>query len=62
MRSARGDVRTTSFYPKTTPDLSIDPRGHCSGAVVETSAFARFSETFDFRLLQQYRHFRTWLA
>jgi len=53
MRSARDDVRATSFHPKTTTDLRIGPSGRCSGRVVETSDFARFSEMFDFRLLQQ---------
>ena len=54
MRSARGDVRDHIFYPKTTMDLRIGPSGRCSGQVIETSAFARFSEMFDFGLLQQY--------
>jgi hypothetical protein len=35
-------------------DLRIGPSGRCSGQVIETSAFARFSEMFDFGLLQQY--------
>jgi hypothetical protein len=54
MRSARGDVRDHIVLPKTTTDLRIGPSGHCSGRVAETSALARFSETFDFRLLQHY--------
>jgi hypothetical protein len=46
---------TTSFYPKPTMDLRIGPSGRCSGQIIEASAFARFSEMFDFGLLQQYR-------
>jgi len=57
MRFARGDVRdrTTSLHIKTTTDLRIGPTELCSSRDSE-STFARFSESFDFRLLQQYLH------
>ena len=41
---------------KTTTDVRIAPGKHRSGRDVKTSAFARFSASIDFRLLQQYRH------
>jgi hypothetical protein len=37
-------------------ELRIGPAGLCSGREVEKSSFARFSRSFDFRLLQHYRH------
>ncbi len=49
MRFARGDTRG-----KTTTDLLSGTTEPCSGKNVQKSTFARFSEQFDFRLLQQY--------
>src|SRR5258705_5148687 len=45
---------TTSFHTKTTTGRRIDPTGRRSSANTEDPTFARFSEFFDFRLLQQY--------
>jgi hypothetical protein len=58
MRFARGDMRgTTSFHTKTTTNLRSGTAEPCSGKNVQKSTFAGISGQFDFRLLQQYRHF-----
>src|SRR6476660_8168640 len=68
MRFACGDMRDHILswrpkwqsgkhrYAKTTTDLRIGAREPCGSRGVQESTFARFSGSFDFRLLQQYRH------
>jgi hypothetical protein len=55
MRFTSGDV--ISFHPKSITDLRSGAENRRSGKEVRRSAFARFLALFDFRLLQQYRHF-----
>ena len=56
MRFARRDEEgTTSLLRKTTTKLRIRATEHCNDGVVQTSTFARFLASFDFRLLQHYR-------
>src|SRR5260370_42304501 len=55
MRFARGDMGTTSFHTKTTTDLRIGAGEPCGSRPVQESTLARFSGSYDFRLLQQYR-------
>jgi hypothetical protein len=45
---------TTSLHREATMDLRSGVTELCSGENVKKSTFARFSEQFDFRLLQQY--------
>src|SRR5438034_6399633 len=45
-------------FTKTTRELRIGVTEYCSGHVGQKSTFARFLTSFDFRLLQQYRHIR----
>jgi hypothetical protein len=42
------------FCAKMTTDLRSGATAYCSGRDIYKSAFARFSASFDFRLLQQY--------
>jgi hypothetical protein len=53
MRFARRDVKDHNTFHKNDPGSSERRSEHCSGRNVETSAFARFWEPFDFRLFQQ---------
>jgi hypothetical protein len=53
--SARQHEGTTSFHTKTTTELRIGATEYCRGGVGQKSTFARFSASFDFRLLQHYR-------
>jgi hypothetical protein len=55
MRFARGDVRDHIVSRKTTTDLHIRAKEGCSRRDSSESIFARFSASFDFRLLQQGR-------
>jgi hypothetical protein len=50
--SARQHEGTTSFHTKTTTELRIGATEYCRGGVGQKSTFARFSASFDFRLLQ----------
>jgi|SRR5580704_2310286 hypothetical protein len=52
MRFARSG--TTSLLRKTTTELRIRATEHYNDGVVQTSTFARFLASFDFRLLQHY--------
>ena len=52
MRFARSG--TTSLLRKTTTELRIRATEHYNDGVVQTSTFARFLASFDFRLLQQH--------
>jgi len=56
MRRANGDVRSTSFHTKRPRTIVSALRGF---AAIETSKidFRGIFGPFDFRLLQQYRHF-----
>ena len=54
MRFVCGDVRDHIVRTKLTTDLRIGATEHCNSGEVQKSAFARFSASFDFRLLQQY--------
>ena len=46
-----------SFHPKSIMDLRSGIENQSSSREVQRSTFARFLGLFDFRLLQQYRHF-----
>ena len=54
MRFVCGDVRGLMFRTKLTTELRIGATEPCNSGGVSKSAFARFSASFDFRLLQHY--------
>jgi hypothetical protein len=55
MRFVRGNVKDRTDSPKSTTDLRNGAKERCSGRELQKSTFARFSLSFDFRLLQHYR-------
>jgi hypothetical protein len=57
MRLARGDVRDHIASSKINHDLRSGVEERHSSREVQRSTFARFLGLFDFRLLQQNRHF-----